>query len=38
MGGLSRPIERNDDGQSHGDFGRSNRDDEEYQHLGVVIG
>jgi len=37
VGGLPRSVERHNDGESHGDFGRSNRDDEKYQHLSVVI-
>ena len=35
--GLSRPVERYEDGQAHGNFGRRNCDDEEDKHLGVVI-
>ena len=34
---LSRPVERDEDGQAHGNFGRCNCDDEEDEHLCVVI-
>ena len=38
MGGPSSPVERNNDGESDGHFGSSDGDDEEHEHLGIVVG
>src|ERR1700722_12082668 len=37
MGGLATAIERDDQRQANGHFGRSDRDDKEHEHLAIEL-